>query len=91
MTQHLNKFEWYTLLTLNVAGADIYFLKSGSGTTGTTFARHPGNQPVNPIVDEMESTENQDVTIDSSNYITDNNMNTYNLIVGGRPKGKARR
>lgn len=91
MTQHLNKDEWYTLLTLNVAGANLYFLKAGTGTTGTTFTRHPGNQPVNPIIEEMESTESQDVTIDTSNYIADNNANTYNLIVGGRPKGKARR
>jgi len=91
MTQHLNKFEWYTLLTLNVAGTDIYFLKSGSGTTGTMFCRHPGNTPVNPIVEEMESTEDQDIDIDNSSYITDNNMNTFNLIVGGRPKGKKRR
>lgn len=87
MTRILTNGEEYTELQSGTA----YFLKSGNGTTGTNFTLMPGCNPVNPVVNEMESTQDQTIEMSDSNYIMDNNLNAYYRIVGGRVKGKPRR
>jgi len=86
-TKHLNIDEEYTLAEV---GTELY-IKRTIATTGGNFARQPGNVPVNPYIEEMVSTHEQDISIVNDTYLTDNNLNDYWRIVGGRPKGTRRK
>ena len=83
-TQTLNQGDLFTILTI---GSDEYFLEGYN--VGSKFNDESGSSCA-PDVEQYEQEEEEEITLDNSQYLVDDIGNIASFLVGGRPK-KARR
>lgn len=79
-------------------GSDIVVLNNNGqpyvasvSSAGSTFTEYPGANSVTPDVELYTMTDDEDVEVDESKYITDDLSQDFVSIVGGRPRNVVNR
>lgn len=73
------------------AFGNVYF-RAGNHVANEPIMQQPQNKVlVNPDIEAVEFTEDEDVKVDETIYIQDDNQIIYDMLVGPRPKNIVRR